>query len=179
MEYLAFQHSMARLKQEQIKLDSLVTDRHSSITKHMRENEKSVKHYFDLWHLRKSKFRYCENVNLLHHIITLTEKCSFIEVRKVLTKIGKESNCQEINPWIRACENHLSWSAISTSSGDGKVIIAKFCSFLSHIVNKHVNLDNPLFNKCIHGEIEQRQWLDESMFMLQHFDVIFFQFHLL
>ena len=83
------------------------------------------------------------------------------EIRKVLMKIGKESNCEEINPWIRGCENHLTWSATSTSSGDGKVILAKFLSFLDHILDKHDNLENPLFNKCAHEEIEPREWLDE------------------
>jgi hypothetical protein len=76
MEYLAFQRSMAHLKQQDVKLDSLVTDRHSSIAKHMRENEKSVKHYFDLWHLRKSKFKYCENIN--HHNILIINILIFI-----------------------------------------------------------------------------------------------------
>ena len=86
-----------------------------------------------------------------------------LEIRKVLTKIGKESNCEDVNLWIRACENHLSWSATSTSSGDGNVILAKFLSFLGHVLDKHENLSNPLFNKCAHDEeIETRQWLDES-----------------
>ena len=71
-------------------------------------------------------------------------------------KIGKEINCEEINPWIHGCENHLTWSATSTSSGDGRVILAKFLSFLDHIVDKHENLENPIFNKCAHEEIEPR-----------------------
>ena len=83
------------------------------------------------------------------------------EIRKVLMKIGKEKNCEEINPWIHGCENHLTWSAISTSSGDGRVILAKFLSFLDHIVDRHENLENPIFNKCAHEEIEPREWLDE------------------
>ena len=82
------------------------------------------------------------------------------EIRKVLMKIGKEKNCEEINPWIHGCENHLTWSATSTSSGDGRVILAKFLSFLDHIVDKHENLANPIFNKCAHEEIEPREWLD-------------------
>ena len=69
---------------------------------------------------------------------------------------------EEIQPWIRPCENHLSWSAISTSSGDGRVILAKFLSFLGHIVNKHENLDDPPFNKCAHGDIQHQVWLNES-----------------
>ena len=77
------------------------------------------------------------------------------EIRKVLMKIGKEKNCEEINPWIHGCENHLTWSATSTSCR------AKFLSFLDHIVDNHENLENPIFNKCAHEEIEPSEWLDE------------------
>ena len=80
----------------------------------------------------------------------------------MLSKNSKETGNDEIQPWIRPCANHLSWSATSTSSGDGTVILAKFLSFLGHIVNKHENLDNPIFNMCAHDEIEPRMWLDES-----------------
>lgn len=62
MEYLAFQRCMDHVEKEEILLDSLITDRHNSISKHMRENMKEVKHYFYLWHLRKSKkikVQYC------------------------------------------------------------------------------------------------------------------------
>lgn len=31
-----------------------VSDRHSSITKHMREQLPQIIHYFDIWHLKKS-----------------------------------------------------------------------------------------------------------------------------
>lgn len=55
MEYLAFQRCMDHVQKKQILLDSLITDRHNSISKHMRKNLKEVKHYFDLWHLKKSK----------------------------------------------------------------------------------------------------------------------------
>jgi hypothetical protein len=41
------------------------------------------------------------------------------------------------------------------------VILAKFLSFLEHIVNKHENLNDALFNKCAHGEIEPREWLND------------------
>ncbi|XP_046864281.1 uncharacterized protein LOC124458281 [Xenia sp. Carnegie-2017] len=46
---------------------------------------------------------------------------------------------------------------------DGKVIWAKFKSFLSHIVDKHTNLDNPLFSSCFHGpDIKPREYLLEG-----------------
>ena len=102
-----------------------------------------------------------ESAAIFHSGSVICFIVTFTEIRKLLTQIGKESNCEDINPWICPCENHLSWSATSTSSGEGTVILAKFHSFLGHIINKHDNLDNQLFNKCAHEEIGQREWIDE------------------
>ena len=55
----------------------------------------------------------------------------------------KVSGCEAINEWIRPCTNHLYWSAKTTHDGNAEAIWAKFSSFLSHVVNKHENLDNP------------------------------------
>lgn len=87
----------------------------------------------------------------------------YTEINKVLTKIAKEKDCSSLDDWITPCQNHFLWSATSTSSGDGNLILAKFKSFLYHIVNKHKDLPIPLFNKCAHGDIAHRRWLDEGM----------------
>ena len=69
-----------------------------------------------------------------------------------------------LSEWIQPCVNHLHWSANTTPSGDGNVILAKFKSFLSHIVNKHEDLEEPLFNKSAHGDdISQRKWLKKGL----------------
>ena len=74
-------------------------------------------------------------------------------INKVLSKIVKEKGNEDFQAWVNHCERHLYWSTTSTSDGNGKVIWAKFKSFLSHIVNNHTNLDDSLFNKCAHGDI--------------------------
>jgi hypothetical protein len=35
---------------------TLVSDRHTSIAKYMRTQMKDIIHYFDIWHLKKSKY---------------------------------------------------------------------------------------------------------------------------
>lgn len=89
--------------------------------------------------------------------------CNFTEITKLLNKITKEKGNEELKPWVKPCERHLYWSATSTVDGNGKVIWAKFKSFLSHIINQHTNLDDPLFNKCAHGHIADRTWLDSGI----------------
>ncbi|XP_031559838.1 uncharacterized protein LOC116296014 [Actinia tenebrosa] len=138
MEPLAFRKCMESLVASGLAFDSLITDRHTSIAKFMRENFKNIKHYFDLWHLQK-------------------------KVHKVLTKISKEKDGECLSDWIKPCENHLLWSATSTPSGDGELIWAKFVSFLSYIINKHSDLENDKFNECAHEElIGDRRWLEED-----------------
>lgn len=85
------------------------------------------------------------------------------EITKLLNKLTKEKGNEELQPWVKPCERHLYWSATSTQDGNGKVIWAKFKSFLSHIINRHTNLDDPLFNKCAHGDIPDRKWIDPGI----------------
>ena len=73
----------------------------------------------------------------------------------------------DLKDWIHPCVNHLHWSATSTFCGTGRVIWAKFRSFFSHVVNEHKDLDDPLFDKCAHGDtIKPRKWLRKSKFVV-------------
>lgn len=56
MEYAGFQRAMKHLLDSGFEISALVSDRHLSIAKHMREQLPMITHYFDLWHLKKSKF---------------------------------------------------------------------------------------------------------------------------
>ena len=91
----------------------------------------------------------------------------FLEIHKVLSKISKQKDCEQLAEWIKPCENHLMWSATSTQSGDGELIWAKFESFLFHIVNKHSDFPNNTFDKCAHKEaISDRRWLEEGRLLI-------------
>ncbi|CAB4026779.1 PREDICTED: uncharacterized protein LOC107331715 isoform X3 [Paramuricea clavata] len=135
MEFMSFKLCMDYMIAYGLTITTFISDRHTSIAKHMRTVLKNIVHYFDIWHLKK-------------------------KIRKVLSKIAKEKDCEAVNEWIKPCENHLHWSATSTFRGNGLVIWAKFKSFLRHIVNIHSGHSDPLFDKCAHGsDIEARKWL--------------------
>ena len=91
----------------------------------------------------------------------------FTELDKLLSKIAKKKGFEPIKEWIKACKNHFHWSATSTHDGNGDVIYAKFKTFLSHVVDKHVELEDPLFNKCAHGEIGPKKWLTKGLFFFK------------
>ena len=80
-------------------------------------------------------------------------------------KIAKESGGEDLVGWIRPAVNHFYWSATSTFSGCGSLIWSKFRSFLDHITNRHKDLDDPVFNKCYHGDdIADRKWLKKGQY---------------
>ncbi|XP_073249850.1 uncharacterized protein [Porites lutea] len=140
MEFMAFQHCMDFLLAYGLLITTFISDRHSTIASHMKNVLTNIVHYFDIWHLKK-------------------------KIRKVLSKIAKLKDCEALSEWIKPCERHLHWSATSTFSGNGRVILAKFKGFLYHVINKHSGFSDPLFNKCAHGNIEPRKWLRSGMFI--------------
>ena len=85
------------------------------------------------------------------------------EIQKILSAAAKRKGFEEIEQWIKPCVNHFYWSASTTFDGNGEIIWAKFKSFLSHCINEHKDLDEPLFNRCAHGEIVDRPWLEKGM----------------
>lgn len=87
----------------------------------------------------------------------------FTEIQKVLTKLSKEKNCEIIGRWRKASVRHFYWAVTSTQESFGKVKVAKFQAFLSHVINKHKNLPNRLFNACAHGEvITPKVWMSKG-----------------
>ena len=54
MEYHGFMRCMEYILGHALLVNTFVSDRHSAIAKHMREKLAHIKHYFDLWHLKKS-----------------------------------------------------------------------------------------------------------------------------
>ena len=55
MEFMAFKLCMDYLITYGLSITTFISDRHASITKYMRDVLKSIVHYFDIWHLKKSK----------------------------------------------------------------------------------------------------------------------------
>ena len=92
--------------------------------------------------------------------------CSYIsEITKVLTKLGKQEGLEIINEWIKSCKRHLYWSATTTLDENDDVILAKFKVFLNHVIDKHEHLENPLFNRCQHGQIiGEKKWMKNGMY---------------
>jgi hypothetical protein len=59
MEKQGLDQALTALKDSDVKVDVLVTDGHVQIRKWLRENHPDIQHYFDVWHIAKSKYNYC------------------------------------------------------------------------------------------------------------------------
>ena len=116
---------------------------------------------------------FCYSTATLCHLVIVFFNSIFTEIRKVLVDVASRKGYEALEGWIQPCLNHLHWSATSTPDGNGKIILAKFHSFLQHIVNNHTDLQDPLFNKCQHSEkITKRKWLDkgkQNIIILTHY----------
>jgi len=82
-------------------------------------------------------------------------------------KLSKEKSCELIGRWRKACVRHFYWAVTSTHALLGDVKLAKFQAFLYHVINKHKELPNRLFNACKHGEITvQKVWMSKGIVQL-------------
>jgi hypothetical protein len=87
-----------------------------------------------------------------------------LEIQKNLLKLSKEKSCEFIGRWRKACVVHFYWSIISTPPLLGEVKLAKFQSFIYHVIDKHKELPNKLFNACHHGIITvPKVWLTKGI----------------
>jgi hypothetical protein len=119
-------------------IKTFVSDRHRGIAKWFAECHKSVKHYFDVWHVERSN-------------------------TKKLLKASKEKGCERIKLWIKAIRRHMYWCAISTKEGFGDMIVAKWKSLIRHISNRHIDHDDALYSNCSHGELGKKKWIKVGM----------------
>ena len=55
MEFLAFQRCMDDILGWDLGIKTFVSDRHKTIASHMRKVLKQITHYYDIWHLKKSR----------------------------------------------------------------------------------------------------------------------------
>ncbi|KAH6920774.1 hypothetical protein HPB50_028237 [Hyalomma asiaticum] len=132
MEKYAFVKSLKVVKERRLKVTSVTTDRHVQITKHMRMNEPTVKHYFDAWHISKG-------------------------IKKKLAAHSKRAGCSVLELWIQPASNHLHWCA-AISDGNAELLTDMWKSMERHVANVHSG-HSGLYTHCAHGDLGERQWL--------------------
>lgn len=134
MELEGCKRAFAYLHHVAADVTMFVSDRHRGIAKWIRECQPNTRHFFDMWHVARS-------------------------ISKKLLKASKEKSYEIIQRWIKGVRNHLYWCVTTTKLGFQEMILAKWCSFMRHVSNKHTDHENPLFPKCAHQELPRRKWI--------------------
>jgi len=91
-------------------------------------------------------------------------------VFKKLETSGKKKKGKQVADWARSVSNHLYWCAAS-SDGDGEMVSEKWLSILNHITNVHEG-HGERFPKCLHGELEDRDWIKKGSLAFQEMEKI-------
>lgn len=110
MEKEGLIRGLAELTSHGLIIRNLVTDRHAGITKFMREQKPHIHHYFDAWHVCKSKFvcfdfilSACAHIHILHfrHRERTWEDCKDMSrsKRKTYFNYLSVSKKQAIKSW--------------------------------------------------------------------------------
>ena len=142
MEKFGFIKVMDELKEKNVKVEQITTDRHVQVRKHVTEQMPGVDLQFDVWHLAKN-------------------------IKKELSKLSKSKPCRVLNAWIPAVSNHLFWCAASCN-GDVVVLREKWASLVHHVANIHEWTGNERVHKCEHPVLGPRndgvekQWLKKG-----------------
>ncbi|KAG0419115.1 hypothetical protein HPB47_004353 [Ixodes persulcatus] len=123
---------LAFTREKELSVQSLTTDRHRCIAKHMREKEPAVRHYFDVWHVSRS-------------------------VKKGLSSASKSRDCGSNAEWVQPAVNHLYWCAVA-SRGDPDLLVGAWTSMTRHVVDIHT--DHPgIYAQCLHDPDRDGDWL--------------------
>ncbi|XP_041367601.1 uncharacterized protein LOC121382155 isoform X2 [Gigantopelta aegis] len=132
MELEGLKRAIHYLESKGCVITELVTDRHVSVKKYMRDENKEKKHFFDVWHMAKG-------------------------IGKKLEIASKKSGCSDIHQWIKSASNHMYWVAAS-SGDDNEIKVDKWLSLLNHVRDQHSG-HSVNFPECIHGPLEEKLWL--------------------
>jgi solute carrier family 8 (sodium/calcium exchanger) len=85
-----------------------------------------------------------------------------VRLKKKLTALGKEKDCERLVEWIKSIVNHLYWVPTSTPEGENKLRWEKWISVFHHIQNIHEGHGEHC-QRCKHGKLDeaarQKRWL--------------------
>ena len=142
MELYAFKKVLDYLTLSGLEISTITTDRHKSISKHLRQNCPNIIHQFDLWHFSR-------------------------KIKKGLLTKGKQKRNENLAGWIKSIINHFWWCS-AACQGNAVLIREKWLSILHHVSNKHEWDGHELYQACEHGPLspeEERlkKWLPESL----------------
>ena len=160
MELERLKRALKFLADNQLEVDTLITDRHKQINKYLRERHSDITHRYDVWHIFKSMHNLAYIYICTFHKIMM----SLTGVKKKLASLATASECEIVGEWTKSIIDHLHWCAASVTAGDEAdglcskedEIVKKWRSLMDHLCNIHDN--------CYHDELNsleerRKKWL--------------------
>ena len=140
MEKEGLVRCLDKLKEANVKVIQLATDRHPQICAYMNRQDE-ICHQFDLWHVAKG-------------------------LSKKLGQKASVHGAEELSNWIRSIINHL-WWCCAACDGNVDMLRDMWKSSLLHTIDVHEWGFSELFPMCEHEPLseEERQdiiWLEED-----------------
>ncbi|XP_064473783.1 uncharacterized protein LOC135388278 isoform X2 [Ornithodoros turicata] len=132
MEKYGFIRALEGLKDAEVSIASVITDRHPAIRKYMREKEPDMQHTVDTWHVVKG-------------------------LQKKLEAACRSQGCSDLKPWVTSICYHLYWSN-AVSQGNSELRLSIWRSASRHVLNMHADHDGP-YSRCLHDNIRGNKWL--------------------
>ena len=132
--------SVGMLWQHDLVPSVIISDRHASIQKWIRDKLPDTQHFYDVTHAAKS-------------------------VTKKMEQLANQKGCELVREWIHSVSNHMYYCAASSAEESGDVVVAKWKSVAWHMQNIHEGHDDPLFDRCTHPPLNsnnQRKWLQPN-----------------
>ena len=177
MEKEGLHRCLSFLKEHDLDVEVLVTDRHKQINKWLREKHSDVKHYYDIWHVAKgipiAKWSSYDHPYLV---------CLYTGFRKKLEKLGKQKGCELVCEWQKSIINHLYWCVSSSSNDDNddnsELVKAKWLSLDNHVHNVHKSTVKSFLNvstEDFEAGIKRKNGLKDvsGIYLYKHVIVLF------
>ena len=101
---------MKFLKERNLEVDVLVTDRHKQINKWLKEAHPKIKHYYDIWHVAKGT---CVSYSDIEKRIMLGSIKLTTGFHKKLDKLGKQKDYLD----VKSVTRDFAWNVIDVMKG--------------------------------------------------------------
>ncbi|KAG0444904.1 hypothetical protein HPB47_013245 [Ixodes persulcatus] len=152
MELEGLTRAFLHLEELGLTVEVIVTDRHVQVSAYMKRQHLLVQHRFDLWHVSKG-------------------------IKKKIVALAKSPQHKALARWLETITRHLYWCA-RTSDNHGDLILAKWTSITRHICDVHHH-SNSLHPVCLHGELQDRLWIEEGTETFKKLESVVLSSHLL
>lgn len=90
----------------------------------------------------------------------IQKRIIFTGIKKKIVALAKSPQHKALARWLDTITRHLYWCA-RTSDNHGDLILAKWTSITRHICDVHHH-PNSLHPACLHGEVQDRLWIEEG-----------------